>query len=154
GSDIELNETMTWVLWIVEALTIVLICIFLPFGTASEPFNENANRWYSNWEWFGSVPWHKRKEFLDFLKQGDFKAAGALITRGTLPLPHIDVDLTGDDTDSNSDWLIKINDVKPARNGSQRTQVKVGIVSQQELSALRTNVPEAPKPQGLSNLNF
>jgi hypothetical protein len=147
STEIELNETMTWALWGIEALAIVIICIFMPFGTASEPFNENANRWYSNWEWFGSVPWHKRNEFLDLLKQGNFQAAGALITKGTLPLPHVDVDLTGDDTDSNSDWLLKINDVKASRNGSERSQVRVGIVSQSELNAMRTNVSEAAKPQ-------
>jgi hypothetical protein len=149
SSEIELDENMTWILWGIEALAIVIICAFLPGGTASEPFNENANRWYSNWEWFGSVPWHKRNEFLDLLKQGNFKAAGALITKGTLPLPHVDIDLTGDETDANSEWLLKINDVKASRNGSERSQVKVGIVSQHELDALRSNATDAPNPSGM-----
>ncbi len=137
STDIELNETMTWALWGIEALAIVLICIVMPFGTAGEPFNERANRWYINWEWFASVPLSHKKQFMDLMKQGDFKGAGTLITKGTLPLPRVDIDLTGDDTSAEGDWLVKINDVKQGRNGSETSTLTIGLLSPQELDALR-----------------
>jgi hypothetical protein len=145
SSTIELNETMTWILWGIEALAIVLICIIIPSNAAGEPFNERTNRWFKDWQWFASVPLEKRKAFLDFLKQGDFKSAGALMTTGTLPLPRVDIDLTGDDSDSEGDWLVKVLDVRQDRNNTRRDQVTIGLLSPQELSVLRSGLADRDK---------
>lgn len=141
GNNIELDENMTWVLWIVEWLLILGGCVVLTYGAAIEPFDERRNRWYGKGEWFANVPYNKKKEFMSLMKDGNFQAAGALMTMGTLPLPYVTIDLEGNDTDADSDWLFKISDVRQGRNGAERTLVTNGLVSQQELQALSNAIP-------------
>ncbi|NWF68599.1 MAG: hypothetical protein HXY40_05910 [Chloroflexi bacterium] len=136
SSGIELDANMTWILWTIEALAIILICIVLPNGTASEPFNEVANRWFGGWTWLGSVPIDRRTEFLDLLQRGDFKSARQFITTAALPLPRVDLEVADGDSTPGIDMLLRVQDSKAGRSGTENSTILQSWIAPQDFAAL------------------
>ncbi|MFN4798308.1 MAG: hypothetical protein ACK5MX_18805, partial [Pseudanabaena sp.] len=79
SSKLKLNDTFTYLLWLIELGLVGFLAASIPFKSASEPFNEEANEWYGEKKWVGSATEESRDELIRLLNMDDITGAAALL---------------------------------------------------------------------------
>ncbi|PZV10542.1 MAG: hypothetical protein DCF20_21150 [Pseudanabaena sp.] len=138
SSKLKLNDTFTYLLWLIELGIVGFLAASIPFKAASEPFNEEANDWYGELKWVGSATEESRNELIRLLNMDDIAGASALLSNQTdMPTPRIDVYSQSSVGVPFSDSVIKVNYV--STNAKKQLEVKeilTGLVSEAQRSQL------------------
>jgi hypothetical protein len=139
GSGITFQDTGAWIFWGVELLAIVLIAALLARRAAAEPFDERGGAWYGGPRLIGVTDSKSRKDLQNALKNGDYEAAGRLLTTQQLKYPRIEV-FTRRSEDSMADVFVLVHNVQ--RQG-RSTLSQQGVISASELERLQRAMSQA-----------
>ena len=144
SSKLNLNDTFTYLLWLIELGLVGFLAASIPFKSASEPFNEEANEWYGEKKWVGSATEESRDELIRLLNMDDITGAAALLSNPTtdLPTPRIDVYSQSCADVPFSDSVIAVCYV--STNAKKQLEVKeilTGLVSESQRSQLVPQIP-------------
>jgi hypothetical protein len=152
SSKLKLNDTFTYLLWLIELGIVGFLAASIPFAAAKEPFNEDGNEWYGEKKLVGSATEESRGELIRLLNIDDMAGAAALLSSETdLPTPRIDVYSQSCAGVPFSDSVITVSAV--STNAKKQLEVKeilTGLVSESQrsqlvpqISALTPETPEA-----------
>lgn len=138
SSKLKLNDTFTYLLWLIELGIVGFLAASLPFGAASEPFNEDGNDWYGEKQRIGSAKEESKDALIQFLNVDDIAGAAALLSsQADLPLPRIDVYGRTCAAAVNSDSVITVNYVSlNAKKQVESKQLLEGLISESQRSQL------------------
>jgi len=138
SSKVKLNETFTYLLWLVELGIVGFLAASIPFGAAKEPFNEEGNDWYGEKQLIGSATEDAKDEIIRLLNMDDMVGASALLSnQSDLPMPRIDIYASSCASAMNSDSVITVNYV--STNAKKQVESKLlleGLVSETQRSQL------------------
>ncbi len=138
SSKIKLNETFTYLLWVIDLGIVGFLAASIPFGSASEPFNEDGNDWYGDKQLIGSATEDIKDELIRLLNIDDMSGASALLsTQIDLPMPRIDVYAQSCISSPESDSVITVSYV--STNAKKQVMAKnllEGLVSNSQRSQL------------------
>lgn len=151
SSKLKLNDTFTYLLWLIELGIVGFLASSIPFAAAKEPFNEEGNEWYGETKLIGSATEESRDEIIRLLNMDDMVGASALLSSQTdMPTPRIDVYSQSSADIPFSDSVIRVNYV--STNAKKQLEVKeilIGLVSESQRSQLvpqiSASAPEAPE---------
>lgn len=135
------NEFLMWMIWIVEWLIILGLCVLGAGFAVDDPFNEQSQRWYRYWTPFAYVSWDRQTQFVELMKLGDYQNAGRLITKTELHPPFVDVQIAVDGNED-SDSLLRIKSVELQGKNVKRHELLIGFLSPQELLTLKDNIAD------------
>lgn len=142
SSKVKLNETFTYLLWLIELGIVGFLAASIPFSAAGEPFNEEGNNWYGDKQWIGSATEDSKDEIIRLLNMDDMVGASSLLlNQSDLPMPRIDIYASSCVSAVNSDSVITVNYV--STNAKKQVESKLlleGLVSDVQRSQL---VPQA-----------
>jgi hypothetical protein len=148
SSKLKLNDTFTYLLWLIELGIVGFLAASIPFKSASEPFNEEGNEWYGAIKLVGSATEESRDELIRLLNMDDIAGASALLSSQTdMPTPRVDVYSQSCATATFSDSVITVNYV--STNAKKQLEVKeilTGLVSESQRSQLVPQI-SAPTPE-------
>jgi len=138
SSKVKLNDTFTYLLWAIELGIVGFLAASIPFGAASEPFNEDGNDWYGEKQWIGSATEDVKDELIRFLNTDDILGAASLLsTQADLPMPRIDVYARSCESAINSDSVITVSYVSTnAKKQVESKNLLEGLVSESQRSLL------------------
>lgn len=145
-----IKDNFVYLLWLIELGVVGFLAASIPFAAANEPFNEDANEWYTEIKLIGSAPEESRDEIIRLLNMDDMVGASALLSSQTdMPTPRIDVYSQSSAAAPFSDSVIRVNYV--STNAKKQLEVKeilIGLVSESQRSQLvpqiSASTPEAP----------
>jgi len=138
SSKIKLNETFTYLLWLIELGIVGFLAASIPFGAAGEPFNEESNEWYGDKKLVGSAPAESQDELIRLLNMDDMTGAAALLSsQPDLPMPRIDVYAQSCESVPYSDSVIIVSRVSTnAKKQQESKDLLSGLVSASQRSQL------------------
>ncbi|NMF58187.1 hypothetical protein [Pseudanabaena yagii] len=138
SSKLKLNDTFTYLLWLIELGIVGFLAASIPFGAASEPFNEDGNDWYGEKQRIGSATEDSKDELIRLLNIDDIAGVSALLSsQADLPLPRIDVYGRTCGAASNSDSVITVSYVSlNAKKQVEAKQLLEGLISESQRSQL------------------
>jgi len=145
SSKVKLNDTFTYLLWLIELGIVGFLAASMPFKSASEPFNEEANEWYGEKQWVGSTTEESKDELMRLLNMDDMAGASALLSSQTdLPTPRIDVYSQSCAGIAFSDSVITVSYVSTNAKKQQESQdLLTGLVSESQRSLLVPQISTA-----------
>jgi hypothetical protein len=133
---IKLNETFTWLYWLVELGLIGSTAIAITRPAASEPFCETCQQWYGDKQWLGSVDCNLADNFLNRLETENLTHAGEIVNgRQIRPrsVPRLDIYLQRCLSCQISDSVIVINKISLASNRkAQSESILTGMLSSKQ----------------------
>ena len=132
SSGIHLQGTGAWVYWGIDVVAVALIAAFMAGRAAGEPFDENAGMWYGSPQLLGVADNRPRKELVKALKNGDFQAAGRLLTTQDLKYPRVEV-YTRRSQDPTADVYVQVN---ATRRQNRTSVMQRGMLSANEFAML------------------
>jgi hypothetical protein len=138
SSKLKLNDTFTYLLWLIELGIVGFLAASIPFGAASEPFNEDANDWYGEKQRIGSATEDSKDDLIRLLNIDDIAGVSALLSsQADLPLPRIDVYERTCGAAANSDSVITVSYVSlNAKKQLESKQLLEGLISESQRSQL------------------
>ena len=138
SSKLKLNDTFTYLLWLIELGIVGFLAASIPFAAAKEPFNEDGNEWYGEKKLVGSATEESRDELIRLLNIDDMAGASALLSsQADLPTPRINVYSQSCAGVPFSDSVITVSYV--STNAKKQLEVKeilTGLVSESQRSQL------------------
>jgi hypothetical protein len=146
GSEgIQLNETFTWLYWLIEFAAIETIIILLAYSAAKEPYCESCDRWYGGKERMGNVPPRSSESFLNLIKDDNFTQSGKLIDPlSKVNASSLEVYLQGCSSCQISDFVIYVSRASFDSKGNlELKQVLQGAIAPYQQSQLRKAVNES-----------
>ncbi len=151
SSKLKLNDTFTYLLWLIELGIVGFLAASIPFAAAKEPFNEEGNEWYGEKKWVGSATEESRDELVRLLNMDDMAGAAALLSSQTdLPTPRINVYSQSCVGVPFSDSVITVSYVTTnAKKQIESKDILAGLVSESQRSQLvpqiSASAPETPE---------
>ncbi|MEA5485642.1 MULTISPECIES: hypothetical protein [Pseudanabaena] len=145
SSKVKLNDTFTYLLWLIELGIVGFLAASIPFKSANEPFNEEANEWYGEKQWVGSATAESKDELMRLLNMDDMAGASALLSSQTdLPTPRIDVYSQSCAGIPFSDSVITVSYVSTnAKKQNESKDLLTGLVSESQRSLLVPQISTA-----------
>ncbi len=130
---IRLNETFTWLYWLLELGLIEGTAIAIAHSAASEPFCESCQKWYGDKQWIGSVESNSANNFLNILESKNFTHAGEFVDGRQIPrrsVPRLDVYLQRCPSCQISDCVLMVSKISLASGRKvQSKQILTGMLS-------------------------
>ena len=145
GSSFEIKDNFAYLLWLIELGIVGFLAASIPFKSANEPFNEQANEWYGEKQWVGSATEESKEELIRLLNMDDISGAAALLSSQTdLPTPRIDVYSQSSAGVAFSDSVITVSYISTnAKKQQESKDLLTGLVSESQRSLL---VPQISTP--------
>ncbi|MFM7602719.1 MAG: hypothetical protein ACKO7R_16235 [Pseudanabaena sp.] len=150
GSSFEIKDNFAYLLWLIELGIVGFLAASIPFKSANEPFNEQANEWYGEKQWVGSATEESKEELIRLLNMDDISGAAALLSSQTdLPTPRIDVYSQSSAGVAFSDSVITVSYISTnAKKQQESKDLLTGLVSESQRSLLvpqiSTSTSETP----------
>lgn len=142
STPLELKGDIVWGYWAFEILIAAGMAAFIARRAAREPFDENANEWYSPaTQVFALADKKSKKALLNALKEGSFSQAGSLLTRDDLKYPRFELHLRQSPDPASQDVLLSVQQVQ--RKG-RPAEIKRGLVTRAELEMMDKGLKAAP----------
>ncbi|MBD2184193.1 hypothetical protein [Aerosakkonema funiforme] len=137
----QLDETFTWVYWLIELAIIDGIAIALAYFAAQQPFCESCNGWYGEKERVGNVEGLSSENFLDLVKKENFIQAGQLINPAKdIPVPSLEVHLQNCPTCKISGSMLTVSQASLNSKGNLEFKESLqGMISPSQKSYLLKN---------------
>jgi len=136
SSEIALDENATWIYWGIELLIVALFCAGLAFAAARKPFNEEADEWYPDPQYVGSVDWKARKEFYKLLNEGDTREAYKMVNVSPGVPPRVDVVVQQTPSAPQTDVILTVRETRMNRKQEASGDKLKGVLSAQEFADL------------------
>ncbi|MCA6595838.1 MAG: hypothetical protein IM539_05845 [Pseudanabaena sp. M046S1SP1A06QC] len=140
SSKLKLDETFTYLLWLIELGIVGFLAASIPFGAASEPFNEDGNDWYGEKQRIGSAKEESKDDLIQLLNVDDIAGAAALLSSQAetlFEMPRIDVYVRTCASAVNSDSVITVNYVSlNDKKQEESKQLLEGLISESQRSQL------------------
>lgn len=150
SSKLKLNDTFTYLLWLIELGIVGFLAASIPFKSASEPFNEEGNEWYGEKQRIGSALEESKNELIRLLNIDDMAGASTLLSSQDLPIPRIDVYSQSCAAAPFSDSVVTVSYVSTnAKKQQESKDILTGLVTESQRSQLvpqiSVSVPETPE---------
>jgi hypothetical protein len=146
GSEgIPLNETFTWLYWLIEFAAIETIIVLLAYSAAKDPYCESCDRWYASKERMGNIHPRSSENFLNLIKDDNFTQSGKLIEPlSKINASSLEVYLQGCSSCQISDFVIAVSRASFDSKGNlELKQVLQGAITPYQQSQLRKAVNES-----------
>lgn len=149
-----LDETFTWLYWLVELAIIEGIIIAIAYQKSREPFCEDCDQWYRDPKRLGNVRHGLSDNFLNLLQQNKFTKAGELIDPvGIAYIPSLEVQLQGCAQRQMHDSVLTVYKTDMGMKGQTLLkQVSQYTISPSETSKILHPLPEYLDKPEQSNL--
>ncbi|HLP88284.1 MAG TPA: hypothetical protein VK184_06795 [Nostocaceae cyanobacterium] len=143
-SPTQLNETFTWIYWLIELAIIEAGVISLTYIMTKQPFCEKCQNWYGQKEDLGNVENESSEKFLQLINQDNFRDAGQLIKLTTkMNYPRLELHLQTCSQCKDSDLILRVNKAFLDQEGIlQRKETLQGMISRSQEVQIRRNIPE------------
>jgi hypothetical protein len=130
GNGIKLDETFTYIYWLIELAIIEGIAIWIATKAASEPFCEQSQDWYQAAGSIASVNLDNQDRLIKALNTDDFALAATFLKpEGLIPPPCLDLTIQLS-PDPNQDLYLTVQ--KTSLNHKKQKETKVlleGLIS-------------------------
>ncbi|WP_261206464.1 hypothetical protein [Laspinema sp. D2d] len=134
NGDFAINETLTWLYWLLELSIIEGFIITLSYSAAKEPFCEPCEAWYNQPKRLGNVKSQFSQDFLELIQDENYFQAAELIKANSPPYsPSVEVELQRCPCCKTSDVILKLSRVKlESQGGLTLKPIQVGLITQQQ----------------------
>lgn len=148
-----LNETFTWVYWLIEFAIIEGIIFALAYGASKNPFCENCENWYSPAKRLGNVSNQVSNNFVELLNNDNFSRAGELLEPlSATSTPSLEVQLQSCPACKTGDCVLTIHQASLDSNGKLAlSQLMQGVLSASQTSKFLKSKYEILLQQGEVN---
>ncbi len=145
GSSFQIKDNFAYFLWLIELGIVGFLAASMPFKSANEPFNEEANEWYGEKQWVGSATDESKDQLISLLNMDDMSGAAALLSSQTdLPTPRIDVYSQSCAGVPFSDSVVTVSYVSTnAKKQLEFKELLTGLVSESQRSQLVPQISTA-----------
>ncbi|UJB68404.1 hypothetical protein HRE53_17900 [Acaryochloris sp. 'Moss Beach'] len=92
SDGIPLNETFTWIYWLIELAIIEAISVIMAKSAAKDPFCETCDQWYGQGQRMGTVADEQSEVFLKVLEADQIVQAATHIQPRAATIPYLEVD--------------------------------------------------------------
>lgn len=143
GTSFKIKDNFAYLLWLVELGIVGFLAASMPFKSANEPYNEEAQEWYGKKQRIGSTTQESKDELIRLLNMDDMAGAAALLSSNSdLPTPRIDVYSQSSDNAPLSDSVITVSYVSTnAKKQEESKDILTGLVSETQRSLLVSQIP-------------
>jgi hypothetical protein len=130
------SGTWVWLYWLAELTGIAALAVWAAVPPAREPFCEHCERWIRRGQHLGSVPLARGGEFLRLLSSGHVAEARAMLSRGDVPAPSLEVYLQHCDTCETGDPVLNVESAIFANGKLEFKPLVHAFVTREEAQAL------------------
>jgi hypothetical protein len=142
SSGIEIKDTFAWVYWGVEILIVAAIAAVTAGKQAGEPFDEATGQWYGPVTSIGRVSLKARKELVSALKNGDYNAAGRLLTTSAIKGNVLDVGVRRSPDNTSQDIVLVVRQ----QQGRNLNEIQRGVITPFDLQQIQRGIDAASSP--------
>jgi len=134
---IELNETFTWIYFLVELLIFAGVSGAMAFSAASEPFCERCDNWYGKKKYVDSTYHNKSEQLLWALNRGDYTNAGKLLDLVPHDYPRVDMAVQQCPSCQEADLYVELSLVSKNRKGQiESKKLATGLISPSDFQTI------------------
>lgn len=152
SEGIPLNETFTWIYWLIELAIIEAISVVMAKSAAEDPFCETCDQWYGLGQRIGMVEDDQSQVFLKALEADQIVQAATHIQPRVATIPHLEVDRRQCPGYPQEDVVLEVQRYSENKKGEgKRSPVLLGMLSHRQniqlTEAISTSQTPNPKPE-------
>ncbi|WP_299487162.1 hypothetical protein [Acaryochloris sp. IP29b_bin.137] len=133
GDGLPLNETFTWLYWLIELAIIEAISLAIAKPAAEEPFCETCEQWYAQGQRIGTVADDRSEIFLNTVQADQMVQAATYIQAKTVAHPRLEVDLRQCSGCDRGEVALEVQRYSENKEGEgKRSQVLMGMLSHRQ----------------------
>lgn len=143
SQGIKLNETFTWIYWLIELAVIEGLIIVAAKSASQEPFCEGCQEWYKEKERIGNVDGQLSGNFLQLINQDNFSDCGKLINiDDDINIPSLEVYIQCCPSCKDSDSFLTLSKTSLGEKGKlELEEILQGMITHNQEIQIRENIP-------------
>lgn len=148
NDGLPLNETFTWIYWLIELAIIEAISLAMAKSAVADPFCETCDQWYAQGQRIGTVTNDQSEIFLNTVQADQMVQAATHIQTRTVPtIPRLEVDLRKCPGCDQGEVALEVQRYSENKKGEgKRSQVLLGMLSHRQTLQLTEAIPAPPGP--------
>lgn len=154
SDGIPLNETFTWIYWLIELAIIEAISVIMAKSAAQDPFCETCEQWYGQGQRIGTVANEQSEVFLKALEADQVVQAAAHIQPRAATIPHLEVDQRQCPGCHQGEVVLEVQRYSENKKGEgKQSPVLLGMLSHRQTRQLTEAMSPAPEPDPTPEAN-
>ena len=146
SDGVPLNETFTWVYWLIELAIIEAISVIMAKSAAQDPFCETCDQWYGQGQRLGTVADDQSEIFLKALEADQIVQAGTHIQPRAATIPYLEVDQRQCPGCHQGEVVLEVQRYSENKKGEgQHSPVLLGMLSHRQTRQLTEAISTSQK---------